>query len=107
MKYPLLGQEIKYAIKVNGSTKTKKELSKRHLYKPSQEVKPMKGEKCSLCFWTVCQCSIDNGEISFLQESQVERGLKVKGGGRPAKTKVPKLRIVQSDNETVDLITIW
>ena len=53
--------------------------------------------RCPVCKWSVCQCQTFIESFSFFQASQIDDSPEyLKGGARPKKVKVPKLRIVES-----------
>ena len=70
--------------------------------KSQEEVKANNG-KCSVCSWTHCKCNVQPNEISFMDSSEPD--FKLKGGGRATKVKVPKLRIVKAENESLEMMT--
>ena len=62
------------------------------------------GNRCENCFWLMCKCEYRLDEMSFLQKSELEKKpSNLKGGARPPKVIIPKLRIIQSENEIIDL----
>ena len=66
----------------------------------------VKKERCAVCKWFSCICQASDNSLSFLDSSEIDDFTdELKGGGRPKKVQIPKLRIVISEeNENYDLL---
>ena len=68
--------------------------------------KSVKNGRCPVCKWSVCKCQTSKESVSFWQTSQIDDPPEfLKGGARPKKVKVPKLRIVESQKPEHEVMT--
>ena len=68
--------------------------------------KSVENGRCPVCKWSVCKCQTSKESVSFWQASQIDDSIEyLKGGARPKKVKVPKLRIVESQEAEHEAIT--